>query len=163
MRVNKAFASCAALVVAAFVAATPASALSVETKVSAEFQKKLEKEYGVRERDYLSENLGTKVERSFSKSGLDPARVVLTIEDAVPNRPTFRQLGDKIGLDPIRSISIGGARVSGVAYDSSGKEMGSLKFEWYDTDIRDAIPASTWTDATWAFSRFAEQFAKKIR
>ncbi len=142
-------------------AATPAFA-DIEAKVSPEFQKKLEKDYGVREGAILTESLTQKVEKALEAKGLHPARVVVTIEDAQPNRPTFQQVSDKIGLDPIRSISIGGAHVTGVAYDASGKEIGSLDYDWYETDITQAVGSTTWTDARWVFSRFAKRFADKL-
>ena len=39
----------------------------------------------------------------------DGARIELTITDLKPNRPTMQQTAAKPGLDPLRSISIGGA------------------------------------------------------
>lgn len=143
------------------IAAGPAFA-QVESKVSTEFQKKLEDDYGVRESPILTEALTKKVERTFAAKGLKPARVLLTIEDARPNRPTFHQISDKPGLDPMRSISTGGARITGVAYDASGKELASLDYDWYETDITNAIGSTTWTDARWVFDRFADRFAKKL-
>ena len=86
--------------------AAPASALTVETTVSAEFQTKLEKDYGLREREVLVEALTRKVEAVLAKKGVVADRVVVTLEDAKPNRPTFQQVSDRPGLDPIRSISI---------------------------------------------------------
>jgi hypothetical protein len=143
-------------------AALPASALTVETKTSPEFEEKLTEDYGVRERAILSEALAKKVEHSFTRAGVQADRVVVTIHDAKPNRPTFYQVSDKPGLDPLRSISIGGAKVTGVAYDASGKEIGSLEYDWYESDLSNVIAAGTWQDARWVFTRFADRFAKKL-
>jgi len=88
--------------------------------------------------------------------------VVLTIEDAQPNRPTFAQVSSKPGLDPIRSISIGGAKVSGIAYDAAGAEIGTCSYDWYETDIMQVVSATTWTDARSVFARFATRCAKKL-
>jgi len=142
--------------------APAAGALTVETKISPEFQTKLEKDYGVREAEILSDALVAKVEARFAKTGVTADRVVVTIHDAKPNRPTMQQISEKIGLDPIRSISIGGARVSGVAYDASGRELGSLEYDWYETDINQVIGNATWSDARWSFDRFARRFADKL-
>ncbi|MEZ5939506.1 MAG: hypothetical protein R3C52_15005 [Hyphomonadaceae bacterium] len=141
---------------------SPAWAVTVETGVSSDFQKKLEDDYGVRETKYLTEALTSKVTEELAKKGVDPARVVLTIEDARPNRPTFTQVSDTPGLDPMRSLSIGGAKVIGVAYDEHGAKIGELTYDWYETDIRNVVGVSTWHDARWAFDRFARKFAKEV-
>ena len=104
----------------ALAAAAPASALTVEAKISPEFQTKLEEDYGVREAKILIAVLTSKVEATFASKGVKADRVVVTIEDAKPNRPTLQQVSDTPGLDPMRSISVGGARVTGIAYDASG-------------------------------------------
>ena len=142
--------------------AAPASALTVETTVSAEFQTKLEKDYGLREREVLVEALTRKVEAVLAKKGVVADRVVVTLEDAKPNRPTFQQVSDRPGLDPIRSISIGGAHITGIAYDASGKEIGKADLDWYESDLTNAIGSTTWSDARWTFDRFANKLANSI-
>src|SRR5262245_39105562 len=106
----------------ALAGALPASALTVETKFSADFQKKLEKDYGTREAKILTDALVKKVETAFTKQGVKADRVVVTIENAKPNRPTMQQVMDKPGLDAIRSISLGGAELTGIAYDAAGAQ-----------------------------------------
>jgi hypothetical protein len=154
------FAALAGLALAA--AAPAASALTVETKMSPTFQEKLEDDYGVREAAVLTKSLVTKIENQFARQGVKAERVVVTIEDAKPNRPTFQQVSDKPGLDPIRSISIGGAHLVGIAYDTSGAEIGKLDYDWYETDLSNVIAATTWSDARWTFDRFARRFADKL-
>jgi hypothetical protein len=143
-------------------AGLPAAATTIETRISEEFQEKLEDDYGVREAEILTSTLAKKVEQEFARKGVAPARVVLTIEDAQPNRPTFGQLSDRPGLDGIRSISIGGAHVTGVAYDAAGAEIATLDYDWYETDIDQVIGAGVWHDARWAFNRFARRFAEQL-
>ena len=142
--------------------ALPAFAVTVETKFSPAFQKKLDKDLGVREGEILSDALTRRIEKSFAKQGVKADHVVVTIDDAAPNRPTLGQVSNKMGLDPIRSISIGGAKLSGSAYDASGKEIGALSYDWYETDISQVIGYTTWTDAEQTFGRFAAKLAKKI-
>jgi hypothetical protein len=154
-----ALAAIAGLVLAA---TAPASALTVEAKVSTEFQTKLEENYGVREARTLTEALASKVEATFARQGVKAERVVVTIEDAKPNRPTWQQVSDKPGLDPMRSVSIGGARISGIAYDAAGAEIGSLDYDWYETDLSNVLAANTWSDARVTFDRFARRFADKL-
>lgn len=143
-------------------AAAPASALTVETTISPEFQTKLEDDIGVREAKYLTESLTKKVEAALARAGVNVDRVVLTLHDAKPNRPTMEQVSNKPGLDPSRSISIGGARVTGVAYDASGAEVARLDYDWYETDLNSAVGSATWSDARWTFDRFARRFADKL-
>ncbi|HEV7694485.1 MAG TPA: hypothetical protein VGO52_26855 [Hyphomonadaceae bacterium] len=154
--------SLAAIAALAFTAALPASALTVETKFSAEFQKKLEKDYGAREAAVLTDTLVRKVEQAFAKQGVKADRVVVTIEDAKPNRPTMQQVMDKPGLDAIRSISLGGAELTGIAYDASGAEIGKFNYDWYENDLSNVVGSGTWSDARWTFDRFATRFADKL-
>src|SRR5262245_41689380 len=137
--------------------AAPASALTVEAKVSPEFQTKLEDDYGVREANALTESLTSKVESAFVRRGVRAERVVVTIQDAKPNRPTFQQVSDTPGLDPMRSISVGGARVTGTAFDASGTAIGTLEFDWYETDLTNVFATTTWSDARQSFDRFARR------
>jgi hypothetical protein len=148
--------------VAAAMTALPAAADVVEARIGDKFQKKLEKDYGVREADILKASLIRNVEHELGKTRSTAARVVLTIEDAQPNRPTFAQVSNKPGLDPIRSISVGGAKVSGVAYDAAGAEIGTCSYDWYESDITQAVSTTTWTDARSVFARFAARCAKKL-
>jgi len=155
----------AALAASAFVAlalAMPAAALTVEAKVSTDFQKKLDDDIGVRESKILTDTLTRKISNVFAERGVKAERVVVTIEDAKPNRPTFEQVSNKPGLDPMRSISVGGARVTGIAYDASGAEIGRLDYDWYETSLENVVAATTWTDARTAFDRFSRRFAEKL-
>ncbi len=142
--------------------APAASAVTVQVAMSEKFQEKLTDDYGVRETEILQENLTRKIERAFEKTGVKAERVVITIEDARPNRPTFQQLSDKIGLDPIRSFGTGGAKLMGVAFDAAGNEIGRQEYDWYETDISQSYGVSTWHDASYAFGRFATKLAGKL-
>lgn len=152
----------AALAGLALAAAPAASAMTVEAKISPAFQEKLDKDYGVREAKVLTSYLTSKIESHFTRQGVKADRVVVTIEDAKPNRPTFEQVSEKPGLDPIRSISLGGAHITGIAYDASGKEIGTLDYDWYETSLENTVASTTWTDARWSIDRFARRFADKL-
>ena len=156
------FATLAATALATLALTLPASALTVEAKVSPEFQKKLDDDIGAREARPLTEALTKKVTEVFASRGIQADKVVVTIEDARPNRPTFEQVSNKPGLDPMRSISVGGAEVTGIAYDASGKEIGQLNYDWYEYDLGNVIGSATWTDARTTFARFANRFADKL-
>jgi hypothetical protein len=155
-------AALAASALAAILMAMPAAALTVEAKISTEFQKKLDDDIGLREAKVLTEALTRKVSAAFANRGINADRVVVTIEDAKPNKPTMEQVSNKPGLDSMRSLSVGGARVTGIAYDAAGKEIGSLDYDWYETDLYSALGSTTWTDARTAFDRFSRRFADKL-
>lgn len=155
-------AALAASAIAAIFMAMPAAALTVEARISTEFQKKLDDDIGLREAKVLTEALTRKVSTAFANRGISADRVVVTIEDARPNKPTMEQVSNKPGLDSMRSISVGGARVTGIAYDAAGKEIGSLDYDWYETDLYSTLGSTTWTDARTAFDRFSRRFADKL-
>lgn len=152
-----AFAALASLALAA-----PAFAVTVEARTSPAFQEKLKDDLGVREEKFLTEKLVKKITNVFTQRGVKADRVVVTIEDAKPNRPTWEQVSDTPGLDPMRSVSIGGARVTGIAYDASGKEIGTFEYKWYESNIANVFPGATWYDAQKTFDRFATRFADKL-
>ena len=155
-------AALAASALASLLLATPALAVTVETKISAEFQEKLEDDIGVREASVLSDALTRKITSVFAERGIAAEKVVVTIEDARPNKPTMEQVSNKPGLDPMRSISLGGAQVTGIAYDASGKEIGTFEYKWYETDLGNVVAATTWSDARSTFDKFARRFADKL-
>jgi hypothetical protein len=145
----------------AMMIAPGALATEIVVGYSQDFQDALEDDYGVREGTHLIENVKEDLMREFEKAGLDVDRVDVTIERAVPNKPTMKQLGDKPGLDYGASVSIGGMELSAKAFDASGAEMGSLTYDWFETDIRYA-GLTTWHDAKRASDRFARKFAEKL-
>jgi hypothetical protein len=155
-------AALAASALAGILLAAPALAVTVETKMSPEFQEKLEDDIGVREAKVLSDVLTRKITSIFADRGVTADKVVVTIEDARPNKPTMEQVSNKPGLDPINSVSIGGAKLSGIAYDAAGAEIGRFDYRWYETDISNVIAVSTWTDARSTFDKFARRFADKL-
>ncbi|WOR14667.1 hypothetical protein RYZ27_12875 [Hyphomonas sp. FCG-A18] len=151
------------LFTAALLALAPiAGATTVNVSYSEDFAEKLTDDYGEREGVKLSEEITEDLIREFEKKGVSVARIDVMIIDAQPNRPTFKQLGDRPGLDAIRSISIGGMSLEGTAYDAEGNVLGTKQYDWFETDIRDAVGAGTWTDARRASDRFARRFATDL-
>lgn len=149
---------------AAFVLASLApAAMAAEINVSyaPEFTEKLTEDYGVKEGEYLAGRVRADLERELAKAGADVARIDVTILDAKPSRPTFKQAGDMPGLDIHRSVSVGGMKLSAVAYDAAGKASEPFEYKWFETDIRQA-GLTTWQDARRASSRFAFRFAKQV-
>jgi hypothetical protein len=143
-------------------AAPLASATEITVTFAPKFEETLAEDYGVREGERLVEEIREDITRALEKSGVSPARIDVTLIDAKPNRPTFKQLGDEPGLDFARSISIGGASLEGVAYDASGAELARVTYKYYESDIRNVIGYATWTDADRASARFASKLGKAL-
>lgn len=148
----------AAALIASGTAALAAPA-SVSVAIGPELQKKAEKTYGVDEVRRLADDLRESVTRELGKTGAyDGARVELTLVDALPNRPTFKQLGDTPGLS-MESFGIGGAKIEGQAVAADGK-VTPLSYKWYESDIRQSRANWVWSDAEWTFDRFARQLSR---
>ncbi|MFC5372688.1 hypothetical protein ACFPIF_09005 [Brevundimonas faecalis] len=145
----------AALAVSGAAAAQPSA---VVVTVSPDFAKTAA-ELGQRDVDQQVDDMRRTVERVLvQRNALDGARVELTITDLKPNRPTLQQMGDKPGLDGMRSLSIGGAAVEGTVTLASG-EVQPVKFDYYTPTLADARGSTTWTDAQRAYDRLARRLA----
>ena len=151
----------APLAALALLASPVALAGEINVTYSPEFSEKLQDDYGMREGEYLSHEIQEDLTRELSKAKLDIPRIDVTIIKAQPNKPTFKQLGDTPGLDYGASKSIGGMKLSAVAYDADGNPTGDLTYKWYETDIRMA-GISTWQDAQRASDRFSRKFVKEL-
>lgn len=146
---------------AAFMLAPIAQAAEVNITFSDEFQEALADDYGVREGEYLVKLLKADLEREFGKADPSIAAVNVTIEKAKPNRPTMKQMGDKIGLS-FESFSIGGAELTGEVIGANGETLANLNYDWYENDIRWAQHSTTWSDADRTFGRFATKLSKSV-
>jgi cytochrome c551/c552 len=167
-----ALASAAALLAAASLPALPAAAQaygpaagapaygrSVNVSIGPMLQDRAARFYGQRELAGLQEDLTQEVSRALARPrGNAPTQVDLMIEDAKPNRPTFDQLGREPGLS-LRSVAIGGARVSGWATMADGARV-PIRFSWYENDLRNELAASTWSDAGRAFQMLASDLSR---
>jgi len=161
MRIAAFFSTIAATSVLAFAAqAAPlAPVAEVNVTIGAELQDKAD-QYGQRELDYLARDLRESVIQAINRrGGLVPSggTLDLVIEDAVPNRPTMRQMSKTPGLS-FESFGIGGARVSGVLKTADGQTL-PVSYRWYESDIRWSISAGTWSDAQTTFDRFGRRLA----
>jgi hypothetical protein len=156
------------LIAAALVAAPAAMAQSATlapVTFTPEFQKTLEEDYGVKEGETLAAEVRQQLERALKRQGgglseTAPLKISVTIEDAKPNKPTFKQLGDKTGLSYALSFGIGGASLKATILDASGKPLRDVAYSWYSFDIRDAQISSTWSDADRVIRRFSTEVAE---
>ena len=146
----------AALALASAVSAQPSA---VVVTVSPDFAKAAE-ELGPRDVQQQIDDLTATVTRVLTqRDALDGARVELTITDLKPNRPTMEQISNKPGLDPLRSISIGGAAIEGTVTTASG-EVQPVKYDYYSSTLADVRGYSTWQDARTAYDRLARNLAE---
>jgi hypothetical protein len=84
----------------------------------------------------------------------------ISIVDAQPNAPTMQQLFHTPGLDPIRSVSIGGAELRAVLRDADGEQVAEVSHRRYNYSIADIMGRpTTWQEAQWAIDQFAEKVA----
>jgi hypothetical protein len=135
-----------------------AAPASITVSVGPELQKKFDKTYGVKEAELLKDDLRASVEKALAKTGAhDGATIQLTLVDVKPNRPTFKQLGDTPGLS-MQSFGIGGATIEGTVTSANGAAT-PVAYKWYETDIREIVAHWVWTDAEFAFDRFARRLA----
>lgn len=151
------FVAMAAATLTMFASSAFADSVQVNVAYGTKAEKAISKTYGDRERDTIRDMLQTSLTRAL---GSQVARVDVTINDIVPNRPTFKQLGDRPGLS-FQSYGIGGADMSGKAFDAAGNLLGEVTYDWYG-DITWAETSWTWTDADRAIHQFSRQLARVV-
>lgn len=134
-----------------------ADGLLINVTYGEKAEKAITKTYGERERVAIRDLLERNLTREL---GSQAARVDVVINDVVANRPTFKQLGDRPGLS-FQSFGIGGADVSGKAFDAAGNLIGEVSYDWYG-DIYMADTAWTWTDADRALYQFSRRLAAVV-
>ncbi|WP_309645237.1 hypothetical protein [Phenylobacterium sp.] len=154
------FAAFALLGLAGSALADPLSTVSsVQVTLGAELAKKAADDYGVRDVDRLASELQADVQRELHRTGvLAGGRVELTLIDVRPNRPTFKQLGDRPGLS-YESFGTGGLAIEGRAISVDG-DVTPIRYTWYETDIHDSRIGGTWADAQHGIDRFVFQLGR---
>ncbi|HWQ86516.1 hypothetical protein [Brevundimonas sp.] len=142
------------------VAATPALAdpVSINVTIGPEVLESAD-ELGQRDIQEQASRLADVVRQTLARHGaLDGAEINLTLTDLRPNRPTMQQMVDRPQLDGIRSISIGGAAISGHVTTADGL-IHPVEYDWYSTSLADVWGFSTWQDAERAYRRLADNLA----
>jgi len=135
---------------------------SVQVTVGPQLMKKAKTTYGVREVERLAAELQADVAREIARTGIMAGgKVELVLVDAKPNRPTLKQMSDRPGLS-YQSFGVGGAKIEGQLVSMDG-QVTPVSYKWYETDISQAWPKTTWFDAQWTFDRFAGRLARGQR
>lgn len=147
------------LVFALVGSAALAAPADIQVQIGPKLQAKAEESLGTGDIARLAAYLEQSVARELDRTGvLAGARVELVLMDAVPTRPTFKQMSKKLGLST-RSFGLGGATISGRAIAIDGT-ITPIRFAWYETDIEQAPYRVTWSDADTAVDRFARRLAR---
>lgn len=146
-------------------AAQAAPIALAEVEIGEDLAEKVE-DYGQRDIERLVEDLAETVSERLTRDGhvvgdAGEIRIVITLENAWPNRPTRQQLGDRPGLS-IQSLYRGGADVSGVLFDASGEQIAEIDYRWRTLQVTESIGRATWTDAERTFDRFARNLAEEL-
>ncbi|MDQ1154106.1 hypothetical protein [Brevundimonas sp. SORGH_AS_0993] len=142
------------LAVAAAAQAQPVVNVTVGPDLTREVKK-----LGDRDVDQQVSDLRTEVSKALEQA-YPGATADLVLTDLKPNRPTFQQVRDTPGLDPIRSISVGGAAVEGQIVTADGRTL-PVKFSYYTPSIADVWGFATWQDARRAFDRLGDQIEQR--
>lgn len=131
---------------------------AINVTISPDFAKDAQK-LGARDVQSQIEDMTRTLERTLTRrDALNGATIDLAITDLKPNRPTLEQMSERPGLDPIRSVSIGGAAVEGTVTLADGTVQ-PVKFRYFTPNLRDAVGTTTWSDANRAYDRLASNLA----
>lgn len=131
-----------------------AAPATVDVQVGPELQAKAASTYGRRDVNQLADQLRARVQRQLERTGAYPdSHIVLELTDAVPNRPTFKQMADNPSLS-FDSFGIGGAEIEGHIVGPDG-HVAPVSYRYYDSSIRDAVNVPIWHQASWTIQRFA--------
>lgn len=151
-----------AFIVPFAVAATAAGVAAAQPSVTVTLGEDLQKEsreLGAREVQQQVDQLTRIVSRAIAEDAdLAGARVELVLTELKPNRPTFQQVADRPGIDPMRSISIGGAAIEGQIIMADGRVQ-PVRYRWFSNNLSDVRGFAVWQDADRAYRRLGSNIA----
>jgi opacity protein-like surface antigen len=138
----------------AVAAMAQAQAATVNVTVGPQLQRQVEK-LGDREVNDQIAGLQAEVGKALAQR-YPGATANLVLVDLKPNRPTFEQVRQTPGLDPINSISIGGATIKGQIITADGQTR-PVDYSYFSPSINDVWGYSVWRDADRAFERLGDR------
>lgn len=130
-----------------------------------QMQAALDRTYGESEAPVLQRTISERVALALRGTGCaGVAEVEVTLVDARPTHPTDRQIGDNPALDRLRTHFVGGATFSVRLLDGSGREVKTLRYDWYAQDLRHGSHAvDPWGDLRLASEGLGSQLARTCR
>ena len=143
------------------------TARSVPTTVlfAPQMQAALDRTYGESEAPVLQKTISERVALALGGTGCaGVAEVEVTLLDARPTHPTDRQISDNPALDRLRTRFLGGATFSVRLLDGSGRELKTLRYDWYPQDLRHGSRAADpWGDVRLASEGLGSEVARTCR
>lgn len=133
--------------------------------LSPEMQAAIDTTYGGSEEAVLKQTIRERVAAALRSAGCDAiAGIEITLLDARPTHPTNKQIGDNAALDRLRTHFAGGAEFSARLLDPAGRELKSLRYDWYAQDDRHGSRAADpWGDVRLASEGLGVQLARECR
>ena len=133
----------------ALTVALPLSAATVmlaPATVAAPLQAKLHDRYGAEEAAVLQSVVAEHLSRAFKAAGVTvdtaaPLRIEVSIEDAEPTHPTRHQVELNPSIEPVSSVSRGGAHLRAVLRSADGKEVDHVDYDYYAMSL-DTVSAA---------------------
>jgi len=128
-------------------------------------QAALETTYGPSEVAVLERTISERVGAALRGAGCDGiAQVEITLLDARPTHPTDRQIEDNPALDRLRTHFVGGAAFTARLLDPAGRELKSVRYDWYPQDLsHGSYAAEPWGDVRLASEGLGSQLAHECR
>jgi len=131
---------------------------------SPEMQAAIDTVYGGAEQAALEQTIRERVGAALRGAGCDGVAIEITLRDARPTHPTDKQIEDNAALDRLRTHFAGGAAFSARLLDPAGRELKSLRYDWYAADDRHGSRAAEpWGDVRLASEGLGSQLARECR
>jgi hypothetical protein len=139
--------------------------VATTVRFSPEMREAFERIYGTPEEAVLERMIRERVGAALHEPGCDGlAQIEITLLDARPTHPTDKQIGDNAALDRLRTHFLGGAAFSVRLLDPAGRELKSLRYDWYAPDDRHGSRAAEpWGDVRLASEGLGSQLAHECR
>ena len=162
------------IIVAALLAAQPVASgeagrpVAVTVTFGPALESKLGASYGTEEAEVLRacvvRSVGEALEqRRGGRPGTPAASIAVVITDAQPSHPTRRQRSDNPSLDPLRSVSLGGADLNGTVRAADGRVLATVSHRHFAPNFELASPAGdAWADARVAIQQWAADVVARI-
>jgi len=140
---------------------------SLSIRIAEPLQKALAASYGSEEALVLQQAVSDGVARATRRARLDTRpqpRTEVLLSDARPSHPTRHQQSQNPGIDPVHSMSLGGATLSAVLRDADGRELERVSVEHYANSFAEASASlDAWADARLTIDRFADRLVQAYR
>jgi hypothetical protein len=125
----------------------------------------LETTYGSSEGAVLERTIRERVGAALRGTGCEGfVQIEVTLRDAHPTHPTDKQIGDNAALDRLGTHFLGGAAFSVRLLDPAGRELKSLRYDWFaQNDHLGSRAAEPWGDVRLASEGLGSQLARECR